>query len=78
MSEQTELKNALETEKTMHQAWRKRALEAEISLSECLSLLRTLAGGTNTTCAFCHAMLGNQHAEQCRIAQTLESLGESL
>lgn len=62
-----DLKDILETEKTMHNAWRKRAEEAESALSECLRLLRILAGGTNTSCAYCHAMLGNQHSEQCLI-----------
>jgi hypothetical protein len=62
-----------QTEQTMHQAWRKRAEEAELTLSNCLTLLIILAGGRNSCCAYCEAIYGTQHSEQCLIAQTLKS-----
>lgn len=60
-----------DTEQTMHNAWRKRAEEAELREAEYLRVLTLFAGGMNTSCADCEAVLGNRHSEQCLIWKTI-------
>ena len=60
-----------DTEQTMHAAWRKRAEEAELRENRYLKVLRSLAGGMNTSCAWCETIFGYEHTEECQIALLL-------